>query len=221
MARVSRRWFPRDADRGRRLRLIPLYARPRASQIGPAVGGLESGTTCTAASCTSSRNLFEVEPFIRISTRPRELWPKMTCVMPSRWANATRPPPADRRYAHHRRAEALGERDVLRAAARDRSGLIRPGCSPAFRRRPRTSARRAVTAMRAPARITRGELALELMHTMTRSGISPGSSPSRCRYDAAFSPTSSATARSASSRSVERLPSRKKFVSACSIFSGL
>src|SRR5258708_21700823 len=64
--------------------------------------------------------------------------------------------------------------------------------------------------MRAPARMTRGALLLELIHTITRSGISPGSSPSRCRYDAAFSPTSSATARSASSRSVDRFPSRKK-----------
>ena len=35
-------------------------------------------------------------------------------------------------------------------------------------------------------------------------------SPSRERYCAAFEPTSSATARSASSRSVERLPWRKK-----------
>src|SRR5204863_10224000 len=47
-----------------------------------------SGTTCTAASFTSSRNLFSVDPFMRISIRVRELWPKMTCVMPSRWANA-------------------------------------------------------------------------------------------------------------------------------------
>ena len=33
------------------------------------------------------------------------------------------------------------------------------------------------------------------MHTITRSGMSAGSSPSRCRRDAAFSPISSATAR--------------------------
>jgi hypothetical protein len=34
-----------------------------------------------------------------------------------------------------------------------------------------------------PVRSTRGASALELMHTMTRSGISAGSSPSRCRRD--------------------------------------
>ena len=35
--------------------------------------------------------------------------------------------------------------------------------------------------MRAPVRITRGASALELMQTITRSGISAGSRPSRAR----------------------------------------
>ena len=69
--------------------------------------------------------------------------------------------------------------------------------------------------------MTRGASVFELMQTITRSGMSAGSSPSRFRRDAAFSPISSATARSASSRSVEMLVSRKKFASACSTFSGL
>jgi hypothetical protein len=45
-------------------------------------------------------------------------------------------------------------------------------------------------------------------------GLRAGSRPSRWRCEAALSPISSATARSASSRSVERFVSRKKFASA-------
>ena len=52
------------------------------------------------------------------SQRERALWPKMTCVTPSRWANAIRPSDGPIRLdAHDRRAEALGQPDVLASAS--------------------------------------------------------------------------------------------------------
>ena len=83
--------------------------------------------------------------------------------------------------ADHGRAEALGESDVLpqrlRVVRVDPVRLL----ALAFRHTRRTTATPSRPAMRAPVRITRGASAFELMHTITRSGISAGSSPSRSR----------------------------------------
>ena len=158
---------------------------------------------------------------MRISHRVRALWPKMTWVMPSRFANAMRPSAGrSALHAHDGRAELFGERNVplqrvavlrLDMSWRLARGLHVDGVPAGAEAAGDTRA-----GAKHPRRVGAGA-----QHTMTRSGMSAGSSPSRCRREAALSPTSSATARSASSRSVEMLVSRKKLASACSTFSGL
>ena len=177
-------------------------------------------TTWTAASRTSSRNRFSVEPFIRISQRdPRSLTENHVgdafalCERDETVGWLVRFDP------HDGRAEFLGHRDV----ALQRVAILAARCAPApraaSRRTRRTTARRDGRQFARPCGYPwrRAVRAHAHHHAF---GISAGSRPSLCRCEAAFSPISSATARSASSRSVERFVSRKKFARACSTFSG-
>ncbi len=74
--------------------------------------------------------------------------------------------------------------------------------------------------MRAPTRSSRSVPGRVLRHTITFSGIGACSSPCVRRYSAARLLTCSAVMRSDSSRSMFRLPLRKKLASDCSTFSG-
>ena len=74
--------------------------------------------------------------------------------------------------------------------------------------------------MRAPTRKRRSVPGRVLRQTITFSGIDACSRPWVRRYWAAWLPTCSAVVRRASSRSVFRLPLRKKLASDCSTFSG-
>ena len=115
--------------------------------------------------------------------RDRADWPKITCVMPSRLANAMRPSAGRSALTRTTVAPRRSASATLRRALRDPRSSIRPGASrgvstyTAYQRAPRRPA------IRAPVRRTRGAPSAELIQTITRSGISAGSSPSRCRYE--------------------------------------
>ena len=72
-----------------------------------------TGTTWTAASGTSRRNRLMTEPYQRISQRDRRLRPKMTCVMPSRRANAIRPSAAFAAFTRTTVAPSRSAREIV------------------------------------------------------------------------------------------------------------
>ena len=102
-----------------------------------------SGTTCTTAPRTSSRNRFRVDPFRRISHRERADWPNTTCVMPSRFAKAMRPSGARSAFTRTMVAPSDSASARLRASASHAWCAIAPALRAASRRRPRTRWRRA------------------------------------------------------------------------------
>jgi hypothetical protein len=132
-----------------------------------------NGTTCTAASRTSSRNRFRVDPFTRISNRDRAVCPNTACVIPSRFANATRPSAGLSAFTRTIVAPSCSAKAMFRRSASRFPGLIWSGVSrgvctyTAYQRAPRRPAKRA------PARMTRGAFAAELIQTITRSAMSP------------------------------------------------
>ena len=159
---------------------------------------------------TSSRKRFSVEPFSRISHRVRAVCPKTTCVMPSRLANAISPSPGRSAFTRTTVAPSSSASAMLRCSA-SRSGGVDPAGRLARRLDVDGVPARAQASgnPRAGADHARrvGARAHAHHHPL---GNERRLQPSRCRRDAALSPISSATARSASSRSVEMFVSRKK-----------
>ena len=137
----------RSCRRGRRV-LVRL-ARSSPGRVEPAgtdrqVVTSPSGTTWIAASRTSSRKRFSVDPFSRISHRDLALWPKITCVIPSRWANAIRPSAGRRARTRTTVAPSSSARVMFRCRASRSPLLISPEPPAASRRKPRTSGHQSV-----------------------------------------------------------------------------